>query len=70
MFFAWHCSGDMYANLPLMVPLLVAVSRSSALAMPKSTMRTSPSKVTTRFWGEMSRWTRLSGLPPDCRVWA
>ena len=67
---ATHCSGDMYANLPLIVPDRVRVSRSSALAIPKSTSLTTPSKLITRFCGEISRCTMLSALPFTAFSWA
>ncbi len=38
-----HCSGDMYATLPLTAPERVSVMRCEALAMPKSTSLTAPS---------------------------
>ena len=37
------CSGDMYSNFPFTKPLSVRVSRSAALAMPKSRTFTVPS---------------------------
>ncbi len=41
---------------------------SVAFAMPKSTIFTSPVKVTTMFCGEISRCTMLSGLPLRSRL--
>ena len=38
-----HCSGAMYANLPLMMPLCVSTERAVAFAMPKSSSFTAPS---------------------------
>jgi len=57
------CSGAMYANLPLIAPDLVIDALSTALAMPKSTSFTEPSKPMRMFCGEMSRWTTFSGRP-------
>ncbi len=55
------CSGDMYANLPLMTPSSSVTWR--ARAMPKSTILTAPSHDTSTFCGEMSRWTIASASP-------
>jgi hypothetical protein len=57
----------MYAYLPLTTPGRVSAALRAALAMPKSTSLSMPSKVTTRFCGEMSRWTTLSGVPSEAR---
>ena len=50
-------------DLALELPALASPrrSRASLLAMPKSTIFTSPVNVTTMFCGEMSRWTMFSG---------
>jgi hypothetical protein len=46
----------MYGTLPLSCPLFVSSPVCvSLLAMPKSTIFTSPVNVMTMFWGEMSR---------------
>ncbi len=66
------CSGDMYGALPLSWPDPVSSPGSTPLlAMPKSTIFTSPVKLTTMLRGEMSRWTMASGLPSRSRrSWA
>ncbi len=54
------CSGAMYAGVPTVVPVAVRLgppASESAFAMPKSAIFTSPSAVTIRFSGLMSRWT-------------
>ena len=57
-------------DLALELPALgLSSSRSaSLLAMPKSTIFTSPVKVTTTFCGEMSRCTMSSGVPSRSRL--
>ena len=55
------CSGDMYAGLPA-TPSSREMSESATSAMPKSTMRTSPSCVSRMFDGLMSRCT----TPREC----
>ncbi|MFT3770551.1 MAG: hypothetical protein QM820_34415 [Minicystis sp.] len=44
-------------------PVRVWVIRSSALAMPKSMIFTTPSKLTRTLAGVKSRWTTESGVP-------
>ncbi len=62
------CSGDMYGALPLSRPVPVSSPGSRPLlATPKSTIFTSPVKLTTMFRGEMSRCTMPSGLPARSR---
>jgi hypothetical protein len=58
------CSGAMYANLPLSVPLLVSSTASppSAFAIPKSRIFTAPSYDSITFDGETSRWIMPSDL--------
>ncbi len=66
------CSGDMYGALPLSCPVPVSSPGSTPLlAMPKSTIFTSPVKLTTMLRGEMSRWTMESGRLSRSRLsWA
>src|SRR5690606_41864603 len=58
-FAATHCSGDMYANLPLIVPAFVLVSRSSARAMPKSTTFTRSEEHTSELQSRENLVCRL-----------
>ena len=55
------CSGDMYAFLPLTVPVRVREFAPRALAMPKSSSFTTPSPHTMMLGGDTSRWTSPSG---------
>jgi len=65
--------GDMYAFLPLTVPVRVRELAPRALAMPKSRTFTRPSPHTMMFGGETSRWTTLrrtpSGPRASCAAW-
>ena len=58
-----HCSGDMYASLPLMTPTWVRTSRSLHLAIPKSMSLGTPSYESKMFCGETSRCTMPRGRP-------
>lgn len=61
----------MYPNFPLIVTPPVRWIRDEAFAMPKSVSFTSPSKLTSTFCGETSRWTIASQRPSSSRfVWA
>jgi hypothetical protein len=68
------CSGETSAILPLKVPGRVEVRRASALAIPKSTIRATPSIPTMMFWVEKSRCTRRRGLSSSsvrvCAAWS
>ena len=65
----WYCSGDMYANLPLSMPASVFRRCEAALATPKSSSFTLPSKPTMMLSGVTSRCTSLSGRPSASLAW-
>ncbi len=57
------CSGDMYAFLPLTVPVRVREFAPRALAMPKSSSFTIPSAHTMMLGGDTSRCTTPISWP-------
>ena len=57
------CSGDMYAYLPLIIPVRVWCVAVAAFAMPKSISFTVPAVPRRMFCGLTSRCTRPSGAP-------
>ena len=50
------CSGETYWAVPTTMPVRVSGTAEAALAMPKSVTLTTPSAVTMRLPGLMSRW--------------
>ena len=52
-----HCSGDMYAAVPIVLLAPVRAVTSVSLAMPKSVSLSTPWRLTMRFDGFKSRWT-------------
>ncbi len=49
------CSGDMYAAVPIPVPVRVTRAESATLAIPKSVILTTPSGLTSTLEGLISR---------------
>ena len=51
------CSGDMYAGVPMTLPVCVRRVIWLVFEMPKSATFTAPARVTITFCGLTSRWT-------------